>query len=220
MTSQDFWVIVPACNEEQHIQNVLSRIKEITKNIVLVDDGSKDKTYELGKSLNVISLKHVLNLGKGAALKTGCEFALQEGAKKMIVIDSDGQHNPEDIPKFVKALDDNEIVFGYRVKRESMPFILRFGNWGLNTLSYILFGIKLNDTQCGFRAFTSDAYKKVKWETADYFMESEMVALTGKHKLKYDQIPIDTVYSNRYKGTTVIDGLKIIVKMLFWRLTK
>jgi hypothetical protein len=80
-----------------------------------------------------------------------------------------------------------------------------------------LYGISLNDTQCGFRAFSKDAYKKIRWNASDYSMESEMISRTGKQKLKYVQIPIETIYSDRYKGTTVIDGIKIVLNMFWWK---
>jgi len=220
MDSNDVWVVVPACNEEQHISLVLSDIKKYTNNIILVDDGSKDNTVKLAENLGVIVLKHMFNLGKGAALKTGCDFALKKKANKIIVIDSDGQHKPENIPDFLKALETNDIVFSYRTQRDVMPLVLRFGNWVINTVSYLLFGLKLKDTQCGYRGFTSNAYKIVKWEAVDYFMESEMVAKAGRAKLKYVQIPIDTIYSNKYKGTTVLDGMRIVLNMFIWRLFK
>ena len=82
----------------------------------------------------------------------------------------------------------------------------------------LLYGIQLNDTQCGFRAFTSDAYKKVRWNSSDYSMESEMIARAGKQNLKYVQIPIETIYSDRYKGTTIVDGMKIVMNMIWWKL--
>jgi len=215
-----FAVVIPAYNESSRIKNVITSVKKITKNIIVVDDGSQDDTAQVAQNTGAIVLRHITNLGKGAALKTGCDYALQKGFENIVVMDADGQHKPKDIPRFLEALKDNEIVFGARHGRKNMPLILRFGNFGLNVITRILYGIKLHDTQCGFRAFTRNAYKKIRWEAQNYDMETEMIARTGKAKLKYAEIPIETVYLDRYKGTTLLDGLKIGIKMFIWRFRK
>jgi len=211
------WVIIPAYNESKHIGNVISKVKKYANNIVVVDDGSTDKTYEIAKSEKVTVLKHIVNLGKGSALKTGCNYAIKNKAKAVVVVDADGQHDPKELPRFIKALKGKDIVFGYRKYTKTMPFIFRFGNSSLNIIIRILYGINLHDTQCGYRAFTAKAYKKIKWKSSDYSMESEMIANSGKADLKYDEVEIETIYSDRYKGTTVMDGLKIGINMLIWR---
>ncbi len=214
------FVIIPARNEEKNIQEVIQGVKRHIQNIIVVDDGSQDNTSSLAESENVTVLKHIINLGKGAALKTGCDYAVREGAKKIIVIDADGQHDPDRIPEFIEHLKDNEIVFSYRKLSKEMPFIFRFGNKVINEITKLLYNIKLNDTQCGYRAFTAETYKKIRWNSSNYSMESEMIANVGKNKLKYQQIPIETVYSDNYKGTTIIDGFKIVVDMFLWRIKK
>ena len=215
-----FVVVIPAYNEGSRIKNVLKEVKKYSKNIVVVDDGSQDSTAKEAKSQNVIVLRHITNLGKGAALKTGCDYALQHEFDRIIVMDADGQHKAKDIARFLKALDENDIVFGARKRTEKMPLVLRFGNWGLNLITTILYRIKIQDTQCGFRGFSSNTYKKIRWDAQNYDMESEMIARAGKAKLKYAQIPIETIYLDKYKGTTILDGLKIGLKMLAWRLKK
>jgi len=90
----------------------------------------------------------------------------------------------------------------------------------INKITQLLFKIRIRDTQSGYRAFTSRAYRKIRWKASNYSMESEMIANLGKHKLKYKEIPIRTIYTDRYKGTTVLDGIKIVFNMIWWRLTK
>lgn len=214
------WIIIPAYNEGERVGPVLKEAKKYTKNVVLVDDGSSDDTSEVGKKEKVTVLKHVINLGKGGALKTGCDYAVKNGAKKIIVMDSDGQHNPKKIPNFVKALEGKDIVFGYRTFNKNMPFIYKHGNNFINLVIHALYGMKLKDTQSGYRAFTSNTYKKIRWKANDYSMESEMIANAGKNHLKYEEIPIETIYLDRYKGTTVFDGMKIVFNMIMWRLRK
>ena len=74
------------------------------------------------------------------------------------------------------------------------------------------------DTQCGFRAFTAEAYRKIRWKSHDYSMESEMISLAGKARLRYKELPIRTVYLDNYKGTTVPDGLRIVANMIIWKI--
>ena len=220
MRANDTWVVIPAYNEEKRIKGVIEKTKKYAENIIVVDDGSKDSTYKTATKSNIKVLKHIVNLGKGAALKTGCDYAVKNGAKKLIVLDADAQHDPEEIPKFIKNLNNADIVFGYRQLNKEMPFILKFGNWFIRLIIRALYNIDLKDTQSGYRAFTAEAYKKIKWNACDYSMESEMITKTGKHHLRYKQIPIQTIYSDRYKGTTIIDGIKIVLNLIWWRLTK
>ena len=220
MVNKKTWVIIPDYNESKNISDVIKKVKKYSHNIIVVDDGSNDNTYEIAKKNSVIVIKHIINLGKGAAVKTGCDFALKKGAKKLILIDSDGQHNPSEIHKFLKALEEVDIVFGYRQFNKKMPFVFKFGNNSINFVTKMLYGVNLRDTQCGYRALTTKAYKKARWKSNDYSMESEMIANIGKRHLKYKEIPIQTIYSDKYKGTTIFDGIKIVTNMVFWRLKK
>ncbi|MBT5924723.1 hypothetical protein HOH30_03285, partial [Candidatus Woesearchaeota archaeon] len=113
-----------------------------------------------------------------------------------------------------------DLVFGHRTLGTAMPFVLRFGNAFINKTTKILYGINIKDTQCGYRGFTTDTYKKIRWNASDYSMESEMIALAGRHKVSYAQIPIQTIYADKYKGTTVLDGVSIVMKMFLWRFFK
>lgn len=214
------FAVIPARNEENNIRKVINETKKYISDIIVVDDGSKDMTYEEAKKEGVVVLKHIINLGKGAALKTGCDYALKQGASEIVVLDADTQHEPSKIPQFLDELKDADIVLGYRSLSKEMPPILKFGNWFINKMTKLLYGINLHDTQCGYRAFTADAYKKVRWKSSNYSMESEMIANIGKRNLKYKEIPIKTIYTDRYKGTTIIDGIKIVCNLFWWRLSK
>jgi UDP-N-acetylglucosamine---dolichyl-phosphate N-acetylglucosaminyltransferase len=207
-------VVIPAYNEGARITDVIREVKKITKDIIVVDDGSKDNTYLYAKETGVTVLRHKVNLGKGAALKTGCDFATYKGTKQMVVLDADGQHEPKEIPKFLEALKDKDIVYGYRKGKKVMPFVLKFGNGFINNTLNRLFKVNIKDSQSGYRAFTSEAYKKIRWDSRDYYMETEMIIKAKKNKLSYAQIPIETIYGDRYKGTTVIDGAKIVLKII------
>ena len=214
----NIWAIIPAHNEEKNIEQVVKSTKKHAGKVVVVDDGSKDRTAQLAENAGAIVLRHIINLGKGAALKTGCDYAFSKGAKHIVALDADAQHNPDDIPRFAEKLKNHDIVFSYRKYSRQMPAVLRFGNMFISEAASILYNVDLNDTQSGFRAFSKKAYKKIRWNASDYSMESEMISRAGKQKLKYVQIPIETIYSDRYKGTTVIDGMKIVLNMLWWKL--
>ncbi len=218
MKISNVWAVIPAYNEENNIGSIIKKTKKYVDNIIVVDDGSNDKTKEAAEKSGAIVLRHIVNLGKGATLKTGCDFAIKRGANFIAALDADAQHNPDDIPRFIDKLKKYDIVFSYRKASRKMPVVLRFGNWFISNVVNIVYGVKLHDTQCGFRAFSKEAYKKIRWNASDYSMESEMISRAGKQKLKYVQIPIETIYSDKYKGTTIMDGIKIVLNMIWWRL--
>lgn len=221
MVLGNIWIVIPAFNESKTIGSVIERARKITKNIIVVDDGSSDDTYEISKDKGVYVLRHIINLGKGSAAKTGCDYAFyKKKADAVVLMDSDGQHEPEEIPKFISYLKSKDIVFGYRVLNKKMPGVLRFGNAMINLVIKLLYSMDLKDTQCGFRALTRYAYSKVRWNASDYSMESEMIVRAGKNKLKYKELPIRTIYKDKYKGTNVLDGIKIVAYMILWRFLK
>ena len=214
------WIIIPAYNEEKTLATVIEKCLTYSSQIVVVIDGCKDNTTTVARRYPVYVLEHLVNLGKGAALKTGCDFAVQRGAEQLIVIDADGQHDPQKIPLFLKALHQCDVVLGYRTFTRTMPFVFRWGNVFINYCIQLVYGMTLRDTQCGYRAFTAKAYQKIRWRASDYSMESEMIANMGNNHLSSAEVPIETVYLDSYKGTTLIDGIKIVFDLLFWRLTR
>ncbi|MBD3249393.1 glycosyltransferase [Candidatus Woesearchaeota archaeon] len=216
--NEKIWAVIPAMDEGEKIGPVIRQTKKYVNNVLVVDDGSTDNTSEAAKKSGALVLRHMINLGKGAAVKTGCDFILKKGAEKIILLDSDGQHDPKEIPNFLDALENADIVFGYRKFDENMPLVFKIGNNFINFVAKVLYGIRLKDTQSGYRAFTNYAYRKIRWTANDYSMESEMIANMAKKKLRYKQIPIKTIYSEKYKGTTVMDGVKIVLNMLMWRM--
>ena len=212
------FAVIAAYNEEKHIGSVVNATKKYVDKVIVVDDGSKDRTKKMAEKSKAIVLRHLVNLGKGAALKTGCDYAVKNKADIVIAIDADAQHDPKEIPKFLEKIKRCDIVLAYRKLNKSMPFVLKFGNLFINKTINFLYDIKIKDSQCGYRAFTAKAYKRLRWNASDYSMESEMIAKMGKHKLSYTEIPIETIYSDKYKGTTIIDGIKIVFNLLLWKL--
>ncbi|MBI2145063.1 glycosyltransferase family 2 protein [Candidatus Woesearchaeota archaeon] len=219
----DFYVIIPAHDESRNIGSVIDKTKMFATagNIVVVDDGSRDGTAAEAARHGVTVLRHTINLGKGGALKTGCLYAYKKGAEALVFMDSDGQHDPEDIPRIIQALQGNDIVFTYRERKTAvMPLVKKIGNTFIDAAMRLLFNINVTDTQCGYKAMTRAAYEKLKLASNDYGIESEIVAKTGKYRLKFTQLPIKTVYADRYKGTTVFDGVSIVLKLLWWKIAR
>ena len=146
MEINNIWAVIPAYNEECSIIIIVKKTKKYVNNVAVVDDGSKDKTKVSAEKAGAIVLRHIVNLGKGAALKTGCDLAVKKGAKFIITLDADAQHDPDDIPRFVEKLKKYDIVFSYRKASSKMPLVLRFGNFFISIVANVLYGINLTDT--------------------------------------------------------------------------
>lgn len=211
-------VVIPAYNEQERLINLLPRLKSYKLPVIVVDDGSTDKTTQTAKKYTHLVLTHRVNLGKGAALKTGVEYAFISGAEAVIVMDADGQHQVQDLVKFINALNQNyEVVIGCREFNRSVPIIRFLGNKLATHTVNFLFGIFISDLLCGYRAFTQKAYKKIKWNSSGYGVETEMVALIGKRKVKYCIVPVEMIYLDRFKGVTIFDALFLFGHVLYWR---
>jgi glycosyltransferase involved in cell wall biosynthesis len=219
-------IVIPARNEAPRLPTVLDTLPESLPGVgeilvVVVDDGSDDGTGARAREHGARVARHVVNLGKGAALRTGCEAAVRLGADLIVTMDADGQHQAIDLPRLVAPLlaGEADVVLTYReATRGSMPAVLKFGNTALSSTLKLMFGVDIRDTQCGLRAFTSDAYPRLRWEAHDYSVESEMLVRMARNHLRYVEVPIATVYGNRYKGTQPIDGVKILGQLLRLRL--
>ena len=157
LSSIHFCVIVPTYNNQKTLKKVLDSILDFTTNIIIVNDGSTDSTSEILKSYSqVTQIHHPKNLGKGRALRNGFRKALELGFEYAITIDSDGQHFAADIPVFLKAIQDepNALLIGSRnMTQENVPKKSSFGNKFSNFWFKFETGIKLDDTQSGFRLY-------------------------------------------------------------------
>lgn len=216
MKNLSLFAVIPAHNESEHIDNVVKQAKKYVDQVIVVDDASKDNTSQIAKKAGAIVLNHIVNLGLGGTLKTGCDAAMLMGADLIVTLDGDGQHDPNEIPKLIEALNKNQAdaVFGERPFNNKMPFTKKLGNHFFHFYSKYLFGIKVRDTQTGFRLFTSAAYKKIRWAARDYAVASEMLIRAEKSGIKYVPQVIKTIYHDNHKGTTVLDGVKIANKMM------
>jgi glycosyltransferase involved in cell wall biosynthesis len=217
---------VPVFNEEQRvIQTIKNILKYSGYPVVVIDDGSTDKSYSILrktflKDRKVVLLKHVINLGKGAAMKTGVEKAWELGGEAVIFLDADGQHDPKMIPRFAKELRTNQIVFGYRALDSKMPTVRRWGNYLASYVVKVLFGIHKKDLLSGYLGFRKEVYNKIYWQSNRYGIETEMATRIGRYHLPFKEIKIDTIYVDKYKGVSLIDAVRIFMQIPFWYFTK
>jgi polyprenyl-phospho-N-acetylgalactosaminyl synthase len=216
------YVIIAAYNEENKISNVIKELKEEGySNIIVVDDGSADNTYNVAKSNNVIALKHIINRGQGAALQTGMICALLNGADYMVHFDADGQHNSKEIKNLLDPLISKEVemTLGSRfLKKQKIPFMRKVLLKGAIVVLWIFYGIKLTDAHNGFRAFSREAAKKVIITTDRMEHASEIIDEIKKKAINYREIPVTIKYTedslkNGRKGQGNFDSLEILFKM-------
>ena len=214
--------IVPAYNEEKTIAKVMEDLMKMGFEVVVVDDGSKDNTYNIASNIiqennHGFICKHLLNRGLGAALRTGIEASLMEDPDVIVTFDADGQHDPQDILNVSKPIinGDADVVVGKRNFRE-MPLSKKLGNQIMNLITLIFYGIKVNDSQSGLRAFNRKAAESIMINARDYGVSSEIVGEVKRHNLKFKEVTIKTIYTeySMTKGTNLSEGLKILTKLI------
>lgn len=218
-------VIIPAYNEEENISQVIEGVKKYTNNIIVIDDGSKDKTYQVARQSGVKVYRHLINRGLGGALGTGIKAALLEKPDIIVTLDGDGQHDPDEIPHLLKPIREGEadIVIGSRFLRsQKIPFIRKMGNYCGNLVTLFLFGIRSTDSQSGMRAFNKKTAEKLKILTSGMEVSSEIIKEIKAHKLRLKEVPIKAIYTSYSlsKGQGFIVGLKTLMKLLILKLTK
>jgi len=226
MNPRNITIIVPVYNEEGTIIQVINELNERGYDIIIVDDGSTDSTPYLlqkFKDDNIKIYRHVINRGLGAALKTGIEAALSKKASYIVTFDADGQHDPDDIKKVCKPLIDDkaDVVIGKRNFGE-MPLSRNIGNFIMNIITLIFYGVKVSDSQSGLRAFTRSAASKIKINDRGYGVSSEIISEIKRRGLRLKEVPIKTIYTPETisKGTNLSVGIRILVKLIINMLKK
>ncbi len=214
-----YFALVPTYNEEKNIREVIKRLKKFRNlKIVVVDDGSKDKTGEIAKKMGAEVLHHNRNMGKGEAIKTGLFHILKNSpeAKYIVPIDADMQYLPEEIPKIVKPLEKNEADFvtGFR-SWENVPFRHRLGNFVWKTLFNVFFGTNFRDTNCGYIGMNRKA-AKIMCENiyGGYILENAMFIQALKNNLRIRQVPVTVKYRKRsrvVRGMRVVSGVALFI---------
>jgi polyprenyl-phospho-N-acetylgalactosaminyl synthase len=217
------FIIVPAYNEAKKIAEVLSELTNNYSNIIVVDDCSNDKTISIVKKFSVTLLKHQINRGQGAALETGNQYALNNGADIIVHFDADGQFLVNEIKDLIKPIihEDYEIVLGSRFleKKSKMPWFKKHIIHALaRIVNRVFFGIKMTDPQSGFRAMSAKGAQKIKIEQDEMAHCSEILHKAFKYKLKIKEVPMTVIY--HHFGNNFSGGLKILKDLIFKKITK
>lgn len=210
------FIVIPAFNEESVISEVIAKIKKVGyKNIIVVDDGSSDKTFAKAKTTSITVLRHALNRGKGAAIKTGIEAAKIMGADTVVTFDGDGQHDPKDIKKIIQLLEKGDsIVLGVR-SFDKVPILKRLANLFGNSFTWMIYGMSVKDSQCGLRGFSKSALDVIDTQNDRYEYDSEVIREIYKNKLKYSEVPIKVYYTKYSQQKKMKQGFANGIKTLY-----
>lgn len=210
-------IIIPAYNEEKAIEMV---IKESLNHsdVLVVDDGSSDLTSELAKNAGVQVIKHGENRGKGAAIKTGLKYAIENGYNAMVLLDGDGQHDPRFIPHLVDELKDAYMVICSRFMQgppQGMAIQRKFSNYLTTNILRCLTGYPITDSQCGFRIISEyAALIFLDLPQNGYEYESEILYQASLNNFPVKEMPIPSSYKGEKSYITGIKILKYIFYIL------
>lgn len=223
---KEVFVIIPAYNEHEVIQQVLQELLPFQYSIVVVDDGSSADLQELLAGLPVFVLRHRVNLGQGAALQTGIEFALSKKAAYIVSFDADGQHRPEEIEQLLAPIraGGTDITMGSRFlsKSSNIPRGRRILLKTARFINYLFTGLLLTDAHNGLRAMNSSAASKIRIRQAGMAHATEIIAEIRKKHLRYQEIPVTIHYTDysRKKGQTVWGSFRIFFDILLNKIFK
>jgi len=207
-------VVIPAYNEEARIAEVVSGASPYAGKVIVVDDGSADATAAVSEKAGAEVVRHRVNLGKGAALRSGLERAFGEGYDPVIILDADGQHDWEKIPLFLRAAGEQraDIVLGNRMENtERMPRLRYLTNKVTSFFVSRLAGQRIPDSQCGYRLISRRAFESMRFRTVRYDTESEMLIDAARAGCTIRSIPVETIYgSEKSKINPLRDTIRFI----------
>lgn len=187
-------VIIPALNAERTLGPVIAQSREQHEPVLVIDDGSTDRTSDVARDAGATVLRHDVNRGKGGALKRGFAWALENGFDGVITLDADGQHLPSEIPKFLAAREETggDLIIGGRshLFAQMLPrrrMANRFSAWCIAKTS----GARVTDSQSGFRFYSAALLRSIQLRTDGFDLESEVIVRAGRRGLKIVTIPIE-----------------------------
>jgi glycosyltransferase involved in cell wall biosynthesis len=223
-TKSDVCAIIPCYNEEANIDRLVKTVRQYLACCIVVDDCSTDATFERASKAGARVLRHERNMGKGFALKQGFALASVSGFSAAVTLDGDGQHDPEEIPRFLAAFEagDIDIVLGDRMgKPVGMPLIRRatnrFASWCLGRMT----GVRISDSQVGFRLIRLDTWHSLHLQGRRFDLESEILIKACRRGARLAQVPIKTIYPNGTEGSKInplLDTLRFF--RILWQCRK
>lgn len=213
-------LIIPIYNCYNYFFKMLPLLKKYNINMLIVDDGSYSIPENAIKKNKIKLIKHKKNKGKGETLKTGFSYALKHGFTHVITIDGDYQHDPGDIQKFLKKINNFDLIIGNRnFKNKKMPFHRKLSNYLTSKILSFLLKYKINDAQSGFRLIKTSVLKKINLKTSKYDLENELLIKTIKNNFKVGFVPIKTTYNNSNSNIhgfmDTIRFIKVVIKYGF-----
>lgn len=214
-------ILIPAYNEEKYIGKVIEGCLKYKMDIIIVNDGSTDGTSNVVRSFprqecfSIILIEHEKNQGKGASLKTGFTYILENNYDGVITMDADGQHDPNEIPNFLETVkkEKPDIIVGSRFHSlKGMPFDRLLANTISTGIISAIAGKKIGDVQSGFRYISSRLLKNIELETQKFDTESEILLKASWHGYKIKNIPIKNIYYENFTSYfhPLIDTLKFL----------
>lgn len=211
---QEVFVVIPAHNEERFIGSVVLTALEYATRVIVVDDGSTDRTGEVAQAAGAKVIRVDPQGGKGRALNAGFRYMRQVNARVVVTIDGDAQHDAQEIPIVARPVIEGgaDIVIGSRflAVRSRIPWWRKIGQavltWTTNTMS----GARVTDSQSGYRAFSARALELMMFQTSGLSAESEMQFLIDEHHLRVVEVPIHVQYLDGNKRNPVRHGFQVI----------
>ena len=189
---------IPAFNEEKNIGVILTKLKKISKDIIVCDDGSSDLTAEIAKGLGANVISHKRNLGYGAGIRTIFLKAKEINADILITFDADGQHRIEDISTILKPMtnDEADIIIGSRflVENNEIPKYRKIGIKAITSITNSSIGKKLSDSQSGFRAYNKKILENITPSESGMGVSTEILIKASKNKFRIKEVPIIVSY--------------------------
>jgi glycosyltransferase involved in cell wall biosynthesis len=228
ISSGDVFVIIPAYNEGAVLGQTVDELSSYGFTIVVVDDGSSIPAAQFLQNRPVHSLRHLTNLGQGAALQTGMDYAVLNGAKIIVHFDADGQHSPERIQALIEPICSGEcdVVLGSRFinpnDRKQVPLekqiVLKAGVF----VTWLFSGVWLTDTHNGFRALSATAAQKIRMTENGFAHATEILELIKRAGLRYKEIPATVRYSeySRSKGQSIFNSINILFDLMVRRVIR
>ncbi len=212
--------IIPAYNEEVTIGSVVLRTRKYVDRVIVVDDGSDDKTAEVAELAGAEVIKLDQNYGKAYALMRGFERAKELGCGVVVTLDGDGQHNPDEIPQVINPVveDGTDLVVGSRFLNRSgkIPSYRILGQKILTFATNLSSGIKITDSQCGFRALSRKALENLDFESDGYSIESDMISHLSSKGFTIKEVPISAIYDvpNKHKKNPFAHGFSVLGNLI------